>query len=219
MENSNELYARCIAHEIRNHVSVCDMYAEIIKKNLLKSKIQNDSIENALICIKKSLRIISTSLLDLKSIDSIEIKNCEIKYLLEQAIRLAQAYTLGKDIYIQILVKNSAIVKVDENKFMASVVNIIKNAIEAIDVKGEIFILCEVIDDFVHIKISNNGKMIPLEKQKNIFNQGFSTKSTGCGLGLFICKANLEKFNAELVLNKSTKSKTEFEIIVPIEKN
>lgn len=219
MDNINGLYTRCIAHEIRNQVSICDMYSEIIKKHLIKAEIKNETIENALDCIQKSLKNISTSLLDLKSVDNLELKNFDVKYLLEQAIRLSSAYTLGKNIEISSFIKTSAIVKVDENKFLASVVNIIKNAIEAIDVKGEIFILCETINDFVHVKISNNGKMIPLEKQKNIFNQGFSTKSTGCGLGLFICKANLEKFNAELVLNKSTKSKTEFEIIVPIEKN
>ena len=219
MENLNGLYTRCVAHEIRNHVSICDMYSEIIKKHLQKSNITNESIDNALDCIKKSLKIITTSLLDLKSMDNFELKICEVRYLVEEAVRLSDAYSVGKKIEINLLTKNSALIKIDENKFLACLVNIIKNGIEAIEASGEIFILSEVIDDFVHIKISNNGKMIPVEKQKEIFNQGFSTKSNGCGLGLYICKNNLEKFNAQLLLNKSTKSKTEFEIIVPVEKN
>ena len=35
----------CVTHEIRNHLSICDMYSQIIKKNLEKSGIDNTSIE------------------------------------------------------------------------------------------------------------------------------------------------------------------------------
>ena len=53
------------------------------------------------------------------------------------------------------------------------------------------------------------------EKQQEIFDEGFTTKQTGSGLGLHICKANLEKQNAKLQLNKSDLESTEFEIILP----
>ena len=36
---------RCVSHEIRNHLSICDMYSQIIRKNLEKSQIENASIE------------------------------------------------------------------------------------------------------------------------------------------------------------------------------
>ena len=100
MENLNGLYTRCVAHEIRNHVSICDMYSEIIKKHLQKSNITNESIDNALDCIKKSLKIITTSLLDLKSMDNFELKICEVRYLVEEAVRLSDAYSVGKKIEI-----------------------------------------------------------------------------------------------------------------------
>ena len=40
-----KLQIRCVSHEIRNHLSICDMYSQIIRKNLEKSKIENPSIE------------------------------------------------------------------------------------------------------------------------------------------------------------------------------
>ena len=58
---------RCVSHEIRNHLSICDMYSQIIKRNLEKDGVNNSSIENALNCIQKSIQIIGTNLLDLKS--------------------------------------------------------------------------------------------------------------------------------------------------------
>ena len=91
-----------------------------------------------------------------------------------------------------------------------------KNAIEAIEKRGEINISLEINNNNVHIKISNNGNPISPEKQNAIFEEGFTTKQTGSGLGLHICTNNLKAQNAILKLNCSTPQKTEFEIILPI---
>lgn len=216
MDKLIQLQTRCVSHEIRNHVSICDMYTEIIKKHLAKSSYENESVDNALECIQKSLKIISTSLLDLKMINNFEPQNCELKYIIEEGVRLANAYTLGKEITINCTIRNSAQIYIDENKFLACIVNIIKNGIEAIENKGEIEVFADVINSIAHIKISNNGEMIPKEKQEQIFSEGYTTKSTGCGLGLHICKTHLEMQQAKLTLNKSTKARTEFEITIPV---
>ncbi len=211
-----KLQARCVSHEIRNHVSICEMYLEILRKNIERDKYKNSAVENAVECIKKSLKIIGNSLLDLKSINNLTPQNHDFKFLVEEGVRLSQAYLIGKNITINHFVKNTATIYVDDNKFLACVVNIIKNGIEAINVKGEINIIGEIKDNQAHLRISNNGKMISKEKQKEIFIQGYTTKATGSGLGLHICKSNLKAQNATLKLNKSTKSLTEFEITIPI---
>lgn len=216
MDDITKLQTRCVAHEIRNHVSICEMYSEIIKKHLEKSGFENDAVSNAIECIKKSLRIISSSLIDLKSVSNFEPKFVDLKSIVEESVRLSTAYTAGKHIKINSLIKGTAQIYADENKFLACLVNIIKNGIEAINDKGEINVVAEVSNNFVSIKISNNGKMITKEKQKEIFEEGFTTKPTGSGLGLLICKKNLETQNAQLTLNRSTKSITEFEIKIPI---
>ena len=210
---------KCIAHEIRNHISICDMYTEIIRKNTERDNYQNPSVENAISCIKNSLRIISNTLLDLKSINSFTLKKYDFKTILETGTKLSEVYATGKEIKINSCIKNTGEIYIDSDKFIACIVNIIKNAIEAIESKGEINIIAEIKNREGHIKISNNGKMIPSNKQKEIFSEGYTTKNTGSGLGLFICKTNLESQNAELKLNKSTKTLTEFEIIIPITNN
>ena len=213
-----KLQTRCVSHEIRNHVSICEMYTEILRKNLDRDGYKNDSVENAIECIKKSLKIIGNSLIDLKAANNLSMQNCVFKNLVEEGVRLAEAYTAGKDIKITCLIKNSCIIFADTNKFLACMVNIIKNATEAIEIKGEINVIAEVKGSAAHLKISNNGKMISPEKQKEIFKEGFTTKNTGSGLGLHICKSNLEAQNAVLKLNKSTGKLTEFEIIFPVTK-
>ena len=208
--------SRCIAHEMRNHISICELYTQIIKKNLEKEGIQNTSLNNALNCINKSLKIMSNSLLDLKSLDNFNFKKVNIKKVLEEGIKLATAYISDKKIKITSNINIDAEVFIDENKFLACIVNIIKNAIEAIKKEGKINISLEIEGNYIHIKISNDGEPISQEKQKSIFEEGFTTKPTGSGLGLHICANNLKAQNATLKLTKSTTEITEFEIILPI---
>ena len=203
---------------MRNHISICELYTQIIKKNLEKEGIQNTSLNNALNCINKSLKIMSNSLLDLKSLDNFNLKKVNIKKVLEEGIKLATAYISDKKIKITSNINIDAEVFIDENKFLACIVNIIKNAIEAIKKEGKINVSLEIEGDYIHIKISNDGEPISQEKQKSIFEEGFTTKPTGSGLGLHICANNLKAQNATLKLTKSTDENTEFEIVLPIYK-
>ena len=218
MSNTDLVYeqSRCVAHELRNHLSICEIYTQIIRRNLEQERIENQSIENALNCISKSIKIMCNSLLDLKSLNNISPKECDIKTVLEEGVKLSTVYIHDKDIKIYSNIKKSARVYIDENKFLACVVNIIKNAIEAIDKKGEIKVSLEIHNKEVHIKISNNGEAISKEKQAEIFEEGFTTKPTGSGLGLHICANNLKAQNGILKLTMSTAEKTEFEIILPV---
>lgn len=220
MNDTNLIYeqSRCVAHEIRNHLSICEIYTQIIRKNLEQEGLENQSINNALDCISKSLKIMNNSLLDLKSLNNISQKVCDIKTLLQEGISLSKVYIHDKDIKINEKINTTENVYIDENKFLACIVNIIKNAIEAIEKKGKININLEKDTKNVYIKISNNGEPISKEKQKSIFEEGFTTKPTGSGLGLHICVENLKAQNAILRLNKSTPEITEFEIIIPVYK-
>ncbi len=216
MNNLISEQSRCIAHEIRNHISICELYTRIIKKNLENEGIENDSIDNAIKCITKSLKIMNNSLLDLKSLNNFSPEICDIQAVVQEGINLSTVYIGDKDIKINLEAKDTAPVYIDENKFLACLVNIIKNAIEAIQEKGCINIQLKIQDKVV-IKISNNGEQI--KNPQEIFNVGFTTKQTGSGLGLHICANNLQAQNAELKLTQSTPEITEFEITLPVYKN
>lgn len=210
MENQ----ARCISHEIRNQISICELYSRIIRKNLENCKIKNSSIDNALNCIERSLKVMNNNLLDLKSLGTLEVKEYNIRDILKEAVNLSVVYVQDKDIEFSVHCPDSVNVLIDDNKFLACIINILKNAIESIDEKGFVHLSEEISCNKVIIKISNNGKQIT--EPEHIFDEGFTTKSSGSGLGLFICKRNLEMFNGQIKLNKSTKNSTEFEITLPV---
>lgn len=207
---------RFVSHEIRNHISVCDMYSQILKKHLDNDGYKNPSVENALECIQKSLQIISMNVADLKSININAQTVLDFKKCVEKAVELSKAYIEDKDIEFEIFIKNSAMIKIDENRLTSCIVNIIKNAIEAIEIKGKICVFGEVKDNWGILKILNTGKPIPADKQNKIFECGYTSKQCGSGYGLSICKKYLNSQNADIELLKSNKTETIFKIAIPL---
>lgn len=207
-----------VTHEMRNLFSICNLYSNIIEKQADKVKFENKDVEksvkNARSCIQKSLLIAGNLLLDFKSLSSIDLKEHDLNELVQTGIKLAEAYSFDKEIEVKSEISETTKVLVDEYKFLSVLINLIKNAVESIDEKGEIVIKTKIDDDNAKITISNTGKAIEKDVQKKIFEENFTTKATGSGLGLAICKKTLEEQFAQLNLIKSDEVSTEFEITV-----
>ena len=210
-----------LAHEIRNQLSICDLYSTIAQKQLAKVKLNNQEVEasvaNALDCIQKSIKMTGNSLLDLKSLNNNNLQAINLSAVIKTSVEMAKVYASNKNIKIslELCCDGEAKILADENKLSAVLINLIKNAIESIGEKGEIEIKTEADEDNIKILISNNGVAISKELQEKIFKEGFTTKATGSGLGLYICKKSLEEQFALLKLKKSDAISTEFEITIP----
>lgn len=207
-----------IAHEMRNLLSICSLYSNIIDKQSEKIETEDEetkkSILNAKECIKKTLKMAGNLLLDFKSLKGSDLKECDLKNSIEMALELAKIYAHGKDINFECVIPETTNILADEDKLLAVLINIIKNAVESIEDKGEIIIKPEIKDENVNIIISNNGKPIDKKIQEKICEEGFTTKKTGTGLGLAICKETLKEQFGELKLKKSDEVSTDFEITV-----
>jgi signal transduction histidine kinase len=95
--------------------------------------------------------------------------------------------------------------------------NIAKNAVDAMEGKGELNINVQGTTEWVHIDITDNGKGIPSNQLKRIFEPGFSTKKRGWGLGLSLVKRIVKdshKGNV-FVLDSQLNTGTTFRISLP----
>lgn len=203
-----------ISHEIKNQLSICDLYAEIIKKICIKNEIFDMNIIKSLESIKTSIKMSNNSLLELKSCDTTVIEKHSIALVLEEAIRLSEVYGLQKEIQIQTEIKTSTHVLIDKTKFIAVIINLVKNACEAFEDEPDKKILIKTYyeNGFVKVNVSNNAK--PIEYPEKIFSEEFSTKQSGNGLGLLICKEYLESMDTTIKLIKTDNISTEFEIML-----
>jgi signal transduction histidine kinase len=82
--------------------------------------------------------------------------------------------------------------------------NIFKNAVDAMDGKGQIKIDLIDANQFIYIDISDTGKGIPKNKHKAVFKPGFSSKKRGWGLGLSLSKRIIEEYHKGKIFVKSS---------------
>lgn len=96
--------------------------------------------------------------------------------------------------------------------------NLIVNAIQACDEKGEIYIQSSHLRDHVEIKVSDNGVGIPKHALPNIFDPFFTTKPVGegTGLGLSLSYGIIQEHNGEIKVKSQEGKGTEFTVRIPI---
>ena len=200
-----------VSHELKNQLSIIDLYTDILIKNMG---------ENAqLKTIKKALKMANNSLIELKAIKNANIKECELNELVSEACELASVYANENGKEITISVENELLVEVfaDTDKFIGVLVNLIKNAAEAIEEKGEIRVKTTMTDDrHASVIVENTGRPISIDRREQIFNEGFTTKEKGSGIGLFYAKKSMEEQDGHLRMLKSDAESTQFEVNIPM---
>lgn len=94
--------------------------------------------------------------------------------------------------------------------------NLIKNALDAMEGRGEIHIDISTYATYTSIDISDTGKGIPKNYLNKVFKPGFSTKKRGWGLGLSLSKRIIESYHkGRLTIRSSEPGKgTTFRIIL-----
>ncbi len=82
--------------------------------------------------------------------------------------------------------------------------NLVKNAIDAMEGKGNIELTISETTNHVKINISDTGKGIPKNLHQKIFSPGYTTKKRGWGLGLSLAKRIIEDYhNGKISVSKS----------------
>jgi two-component system NtrC family sensor kinase len=97
--------------------------------------------------------------------------------------------------------------------------NIINNAIDAVDKEGLIAISSYVKDrQFVRVAIKDNGSGIPKDKLRHIFEPFYTTKfkGKGTGLGLSISYGIMQRLGGAIHVESDPKKGTTFFVEIPV---
>ena len=197
----DNLKSKNIFHEIKNQISVCDLYTEVIRRTLEKEGIENETLSRAIKNIKTSLSLITDCATNLKEV---KLQELSLYETINNVFEICKTYNTSINLISEIL--PNELIFADKNKLTSALTNIIKNAIEANATT------IKISYDNKTISIENNGDHIPEKIQNQIFNDGFTTKETGTGLGLMLTQQMLSEQGFELTLTNSTTEKTIFSI-------
>jgi len=96
-------------------------------------------------------------------------------------------------------------ININQHLFDWVIENLIRNSLDAMGPEGKV--TAEVKEDgsFVVIDITDTGKGIPSNKQKTVFEPGFTTKKRGWGLGLSLAKRIIEEYHSGKIFVKNSK--------------
>jgi len=111
---------------------------------------------------------------------------------------------------------NVLIARISPPLFDWVIENLLKNALDAMEGKGDIKVDMQENDTKVIIDVSDTGKGIPKQYVKEVFKPGFTTKKRGWGLGLSLSKRIIEQYHkGQIFVRSSEQGKgTTFRIIL-----
>lgn len=92
----------------------------------------------------------------------------------------------------------------DRTRLMQVILNILKNSMEAIDIAGsekDIFVRLMVADGLLTLQIRDNGCGFDEATGQRIFDRGFTTKSSGTGLGLHNCRSIIQSHAGDISIS------------------
>lgn len=209
---------REIVHEVKNQLSICDLYSEIIKKYCAKNNINDETILNGVNCISRAIKMANNSLLSLKAEQTKELKECDLKDIINTVSDLTKIYFECKNIDYTIESKANLKIAADEESFISVIINLVKNAAEAFGIEEEdkennkngkyVKVKAEKRGEFAVVRVINNAGKI--KEPERIFEKGYTTKNYGSGLGLYICKRTIEEQLGQLKLEHNGDDYTEF---------
>lgn len=203
------LIASRLAHDIRNPLSVIKNTIEIMR---LKFKDNLDEkTEKQLQMLTRSVSRISHQIEDV--LDYVRTSPLQIKELSFKEFLDATLNTIKKSDTIKIITpENDVIISCDPKKLEVVFVNLIINAIQAMNEKGEIKIRLTEQANHVLIDVEDSGPGIPANVVDRIFEPLVTTKQTGTGLGLASCKNIIEQHHGKITVSNNP---TRFSIRLP----
>ncbi len=191
-----------MTHEIMNSVAPISSLADTLKNRLAKSISQIEDNNGALHDLELGIETIkrrSEGLLkfaetyrNLNKITKPNLKKIYVRDLFENLFQLMQPTLEPRNIEMEIVLKETGLtVEVDPSLIEQVLINLVVNAKEALKDKEDARIVLSASlsgKQKVIIKVSDNGSGIPEDVLENIFIPFFSTKKTGSGIGLSLCK-------------------------------
>jgi len=104
-------------------------------------------------------------------------------------------------------------IEADISQLQRLFINLIRNSMQASSTRIIFKILSEADNYLVYV--TDNGKGIPQEFKNRIFDENFTTKEKGMGIGLKLIKKYLEDINGQIILIETSPSGTTFSISIP----
>ncbi len=218
-ESAWQEMAKQVAHEIKNPLTPMKLSMQFLHRSIMEGSpnIQelSEKVSDTLV---EQINHLSAIAEEFSRFANIENAKPEI-FNINEALKSVKQLYEGNDNaqIIWNLIPDEVLVFVDKTHINRILTNLILNAIQSVaeNVLPIIIITASIIENKLEIKITDNGTGINDEIKSKIFTPNFTTKSSGTGLGLAMCKRMVEQASGDIHFETSNAGTT-FTITLPV---
>jgi two-component system, sporulation sensor kinase B len=202
------------AHEIRNPMQVVRGFLQLLDEPDL-SETKKGYIKISIEELDRTNEIIN----DYLSIGKPSITNSEkieVGYQLRRVINLIQSYSQNSNVEMKLDIVTHGWIMANPQKLNQCLINILKNAIEAMPNGGVIWITCtKSSNDYIKINIKDQGIGMTKEQMDRLGSPYYSLKENGTGLGMMVSYQIIHTFGGKIQVKSELNKGTEFTILLP----
>ena len=201
--------AKETAHQLGTPVSSLEGWTEI-----LKEKYKDETFVNEIEKDVSRLRLVSDRFGKIGSTPQLEERNIIVQ--IQNVVDYIKKRAGGKVSFTINSEKSEILLNISAPLFDWVIENLLKNALDAMEGKGNIVIDIQEQESNVIIDVTDTGKGISKHNIGRVFKPGFTTKKRGWGLGLSLSKRIVEQYHkGELTVKQSEPGKgTTFRIVL-----
>jgi two-component system sensor histidine kinase/response regulator len=213
-----------ISHDLRAPLMNIQSYLVLLNENEIDSPMR-PVLEKALLKSTNNAMDMFSNLLQWSKsqMEGSRVRLVEVSLLtvLRDTLEMERLYALKKDISLNYTIPDQLIVIADIDMLQLVVRNLISNAVKFTSYGGHIDINAQVILEECKITVSDNGRGIPQDKQRNIFSiksdPEFGTDNErGVGLGLVLCKEFIERQAGRIEFESEFGIGSRFFVFIPV---
>ena len=233
------LLAASVAHELGNPLNALSIHLQLIEREIRKLRpssclvnLDNDHQKIEISDIYSKLeKYVSVAKGEVGRLDYIitqflqairparpNLKKNSLNDIIDEIIELLRPELKNRGQSLKLILNESLpLAFFDAGQIKQSLINLIKNSMQAMSTGGELIIKTGEAEEGVWISLTDTGCGIPQEKIKQIFEPYYTTKEKGSGLGLMIVQRIVRDHDGRLELTSHGSKGATFRIWLPKE--
>jgi signal transduction histidine kinase len=206
-----------LAHEVRNPLNAAKLQLELLERRLRRSANDPQLVgpgELAHNEIGRLSRLLDEFLAFARP-RRLKLKQHDVAAIVRGVTELEQVAAEARGVQLAITeCPHQVIANVDAAKIHQIILNLVRNAIEAVYTGGHVTLALEGDDERIGIRVEDDGPGIPDEVRPRIYEPFFSTKENGTGLGMAIVHSLVMLHGGSIDLDTSPRG-TRFDVTIP----
>lgn len=211
-----------IAHELNQPLGASNLNIQFLKMKLEKGTLNPEQSKEILDSLEKDNKRAATIVKSLRSIFNDSNSSAElvpVTSLINKVLDVVRPELKSKNIQIQLRVDEGLLIKVNSAEIEQVLLNLLNNAGQSLANSGallrRITIEASKVGKSIQLSVTDNGMGVPAEFKPQLFELLSTTKQTGMGLGLWLCKHIVTRYGGSIEHEEAIGGGAKFVVELP----